>query len=619
MESMLAYIVQVNILLAILYGGYMLLLKNLTFYQLNRAYFLCGAFFAFAYPFFDIRSLFQQHIEPVGELIAFLPDFYIEEKEAVYTLENLFYVIISLGITMLVFKFLLQLGSLLRIHVHSVDATWKQYLYRNVLFPVAPFSFLNKIYINRQQHADLELHDIFEHETIHVRGLHSVDIILFEIVLMLCWYNPLVWLMRKTVRQNLEFLTDQQVLNKGIDRQTYQYSLLHVSKQGASVGISNQFNFKLLKKRISMMNKKRSSKLELSKYAFLLPILIFAAGAFTVSKADDHIIEVVNIVKETDMSELRQVLKVHEHAQPIDTLEVAAEKKPDTQRLNKTPAVKEGHPDEVKSVNGLGVFTKLASDTKSNVAIRRSGDLDKSPLIVVDGVKQGMDYDINTLDKNDIAAIEVLKDASAFAKFGLEGKNGVINVYTKKSGMHVKAGLVDTAKTGKIQTIVVRGRAKNIDVDTDHKDQSRGNDTASTTRAIIIRGNKSGGGLVEALTVQGKKASGKTPLYILDGVEKSNQSLEDIDPKDIESISVLKDASATSLYGEKGSDGALLITTKARSKKQLDEYTDDDVFFIDGKAVSKNEFHAVPKANVKTLVTKGQKGAAGRRLEVITK
>jgi len=54
--------------------------------------------------------------------------------------------------------------------------------------------------------------------------------------------------MRRAARQNLEYLTDQQVLDKGMDRQAYQYSLLQVSKQGASLGLSNQFNFKFLKK-----------------------------------------------------------------------------------------------------------------------------------------------------------------------------------------------------------------------------------------------------------------------------------------------------------------------------------------------------------------------------------
>jgi len=96
-------------------------------------------------------------------------------------------------------------------------------------------------------------------------------------------------------------LTDQQVLNKGVDRQTYQYSLLNVTQQGAAVGISNQFNFKTLKKRIMMMNKKRSSRLELSKYAFLLPIVILAGASFTVSKAESKIEEVITVAKETTL------------------------------------------------------------------------------------------------------------------------------------------------------------------------------------------------------------------------------------------------------------------------------------------------------------------------------
>src|SRR5690606_18942893 len=119
-----------------------------------------------------------------------------------------------------------------------------------------------------------------------------------------CWYNPFVWLMRRSVRQNLEFLTDQQVLNKGIDRQAYQYSLLHVTQQGASVDIGNQFNFKTLKKRIMMMNKRRSSKLELSKYAFLLPVLILVGASFTVSKTEGEIEKAVSMAKETDMAQL---------------------------------------------------------------------------------------------------------------------------------------------------------------------------------------------------------------------------------------------------------------------------------------------------------------------------
>ena len=107
--------------------------------------------------------------------------------------------------------------------------------------------------------------------------------------------------MRRSVRQNLEFLTDQQVLDSGLNKELYQYSLLKVSTEGVSLELSNNFNFKQLKKRIMMMNRARSRKVELGKYAFLFPLVILFAAAFTVSKADEKIVDVVGLVKETEL------------------------------------------------------------------------------------------------------------------------------------------------------------------------------------------------------------------------------------------------------------------------------------------------------------------------------
>ena len=305
MENLLTYIIQVNLLLSIIYLGYVGLLKGLTFYSLNRFYFLIGGLFAFIYPFLDLKSLFVQRgldMGVVGEQISFyIGDQEIQEK---LTLAGLVELVFILGAVLLLLKFLFQLFSLLRIHLHSTADQWRTYFFRNVFIPIVPFSFLNKIYVNRGQHLEAELKDIFKHEDIHVKGLHSLDILLFEMILVCCWYNPFVWFMRRAIRQNLEFLTDQQVLDKGIDKQTYQYSLLNVSKKGTSIGLSNQFNFKLLKRRIMMMNKKRSSKIELSKYAFLLPIFLLTGAAFTVSKAEENIEGVVEKANETTLVKL---------------------------------------------------------------------------------------------------------------------------------------------------------------------------------------------------------------------------------------------------------------------------------------------------------------------------
>src|SRR5690606_12431308 len=211
---------------------------------LKRIYLLLGSMYAFVYPFLNIKGWFDQKVSiPQGVILEYIP-FIVANQQRKLSVNDLLVYLVALGALFFFAKLIIQLFSLVRIHWYSKPSQWREFLFRNVIFPITPFSFFNKVYIHKDQHQELELNDIFKHEYVHVRGHHSIDVLWFELVLLICWYNPLIWMMRKSVRQNLEFLTDQQVLDKGVDRQTYQYSLLNVTKQGAQVGISNQFNFK---------------------------------------------------------------------------------------------------------------------------------------------------------------------------------------------------------------------------------------------------------------------------------------------------------------------------------------------------------------------------------------
>ncbi|NNU32999.1 hypothetical protein HK413_00120 [Mucilaginibacter sp. S1162] len=93
--------------------------------------------------------------------------------------------------------------------------------------------------------------------------------------------------MKKAVRENIEFITDRKILQAGADTKAYQYSLLNVSIAATtSAGITNHFNFSTLKKRIKMMNAKRSSKVNLTRYAFLVPVVLVGLCVFSASKAE---------------------------------------------------------------------------------------------------------------------------------------------------------------------------------------------------------------------------------------------------------------------------------------------------------------------------------------------
>ncbi len=144
---------------------------------------------------------------------------------------------------------------------------------------IIPFSFGRSIFINQHQHNENELKEIIRHEFIHVKQRHTADILWSELLCMLNWYNPFAWLIRRSIRQNLEFIADHQVLEAGLDRKQYQYLLLKVVGVPA-FAFANQFNFSSLKKRIAMMNKMRSAKLHLIKFLFVLPLVTILLLAF---------------------------------------------------------------------------------------------------------------------------------------------------------------------------------------------------------------------------------------------------------------------------------------------------------------------------------------------------
>lgn len=579
MENILNYAIQINVLLSVVYLGYVLLLKNLTFYLLNRMYFITGILFSFTYPFLDIQSWFRKPIPSVGEIaMDWSMDLAQEVDKSVFTLNNVLILLLFIGVTILSIRFLIQMISLLRIHIYSEPAQWQSYLFRNVFIPIVPFSFLNKIYVNRDHHPEPELLDIFKHEDIHVKGLHSIDILISEFTLISSWFNPFVWLMRKAIRENLEFLTDQQVLNNGVDRQTYQYSLLRVNASGGSATLGNQFSFKTLKRRIMMMNKKRSAKIQLGKYAFMLPIFVLTAGAFTLNKAEAKITQATDAAKEID---LEPAVSVFQSAQ--NSIEEAGLVQ-DTLK-GKVIGI---------TLDGSNIPVKAAvRDTVSQaipvVKMKIGTSLDVKPtdlLYFVDG-KEVDAGAFKSLEKNNIEAINILKDEAVLLKYGERGKKGAIEILTKGGKSGASISNEDSVKLygeiGKNEVSELRGNEIRVN------SNINGSEKSNNISSVLIRSKR----LFGSAAAVGKQPQ---PLYVVDG-EIFYSEINTINPNNIESITVLKDASAQTLYGSKGKDGVILITTKTFAEKNPDALKTDIKKIINGE-VSKER---IRQDSVKTL------------------
>jgi len=162
-----------------------------------------------------------------------------------------------------------------------------------------PFSFFNWIFINPTKHNRQETDEIMTHEQAHCRQLHSIDVLFTELFAIVFWANPFVWLLKREVRLNLEYLADNNVLAGGTDSKKYQYHLLGLAYRKNVATISNNFNVLPLKKRIKMMNKKRTKRIAKVKYALYIPL---AAALLVVSNIETVARDIANVAKAMPMA-----------------------------------------------------------------------------------------------------------------------------------------------------------------------------------------------------------------------------------------------------------------------------------------------------------------------------
>ncbi len=284
----MTYFLQLNIALAVFYGLYCLLFSSDTFFGLRRAYLLTTLLLAALLPLCAQHlGLFQTLPRPflngemTGNVISLISP---TAEESPGTGERCFLIataVYAAVAALLLLRRLWQAGCIvgmaLRLPRAEVEGT-RVCLTNGT---DGPFSFFGWIFINPVLHTQGELHEILLHEQTHARQLHSMDVVLSELTCALCWPNPCAWLLRHEIRINLEFLADERVLAGGFDRKTYELHLLGLSYQRPVATISNYFNVLPLKKRITMMNRKKSNRALRAKYLLAVPAVALMLMSFS--------------------------------------------------------------------------------------------------------------------------------------------------------------------------------------------------------------------------------------------------------------------------------------------------------------------------------------------------
>lgn len=278
---MIAYLLKVNIAIALFYAFYKLLLSKDTFFVWRRVTLLAVLAVSVVLPLLGIGEWIQgqKSIQAVAGVYnaVVLPEIKVglngvshDGLRAVNVVVPILYSVVCIA---LIIRIVIQLVSILNMSRKSEKSEIMGIPVRVVHGNITPFSFFKLMFINPSLHKHNELEEILSHEQAHASQWHSIDVLIGEIACSVLWYNPFVWLLNREIRNNLEYLADNAVVGEGHNVKEYQYHLLGLTYKKAAANLYNNFNVLPLKERIKMMNKKRTKGIGRAKYLLFVPMV----------------------------------------------------------------------------------------------------------------------------------------------------------------------------------------------------------------------------------------------------------------------------------------------------------------------------------------------------------
>ncbi len=639
MGTFLVYILKSAVCLAMFYLFYRLLLSKETFHRFNRMALLGVMLLSCLLPLVKVTV---EQASPVNAQVMSMEDLLlmyqwnseavVEEGSRPFHWQEGLVLVYFVGLFFVIVRHLWSLGRMLYLIRHSrcerLDNGIRSVVHRRKL---APFSWMRYIVISE---TDLKEsgHHILVHEMAHIHHRHSWDLLLTEACAWLQWFNPAIWLLKQELQNIHEYEADEEVLRQGINAKEYQMLLIKKAVGARLYSIANSFNHSSLKKRITMMIRKKSNPWARAKYLYVLPLAAVTVAAFArpeISKPLDEISSVKvndlsavletyadkNVSNPAEKTKLKMKV-VDEEGKPIIaatvlvanttngtltdengnfTLEVGSDQSIQVAYIGMstvTMSVK----DCLKKADQTIVLTE--SDTKKYVKVVASAPQtvvsDDQTFSVVEqmpeypgGMRAGLEFMARNL-RYPTKAREAGKQGRVIVQFVVRKDGSLsdfkvlcpVDPWLDAEAIRVistmpkwKPGMQDGKPVSVKFTLLVTFMLEG----TNNKPKSGDNDVVvvgygvqKSEESVDVPTIKLHNPMDE-LSITGdfkidsvgsSKASGVSPLVIMDGLEVSDDVIKKLNPNKIQSVSVLKNEAATAKYGKKGKFGVILITTK---------------------------------------------------------
>ncbi|REE24890.1 N-acetylmuramoyl-L-alanine amidase [Winogradskyella pacifica] len=292
---MISYFIYTIISLGCSYAVYVLLLRKQKTFQFNRFFLIGSLLLCLVAPFMEIE-LFKAVPSiteiPLEEFTASVVETqpiedvtFGEAQQVDHSQKSPFFYVYIIIALFLVFRFLKNLSKIYGLTRNEYEYDGKLKVIKSTDSDMVS-SFFNYMFIPKQHtlsRADYE--SIIAHETVHSEELHSVDIILLELLSCIFWFNPFIWLYKKATLQNHEFRADEKSVLSGIDIENYSNTIINLGQKEYRVPLTSGFNFIQIKNRIIMLHQSKSSVFK--RTLNIISVSLLLAGIFVLSSYKD--------------------------------------------------------------------------------------------------------------------------------------------------------------------------------------------------------------------------------------------------------------------------------------------------------------------------------------------
>lgn len=460
MNATINYLMEVNIGLLLFMFVYWAILRNENQFSLKRAYLLLAMLGSLIFPLLHLDISESNHLIPsFGNLVPnyWLPEVIINgngstapttvsSSLSIWSITELIYLIAVLFFTSL---FLYRLIVLVRLFASNPIYRWQKYFVSESNEQKPTFSFFHYIFIGHaNQFNKTEKEEILFHESIHIQKLHSLDILLVNIVGIICWFNPIMKAYKQTLVQLHEFEADaRSVENKDVDM--YCGLLAKAALQSAEFPLANHFNNSLTLKRIQMMKtmKNKIKNWKLATLVAMVPLFFFLVACQDQFKEK---VEKLSINSESLPQQLKDELKSLEpYYYDLRALDVNEENKIILDELG----YYNGKPTNDFRIISSATATK---DRSGYIIIGRSKRLKKNESKVFDEVDEMATpiFGLDNLYKNIAHTLIYPKEAR---EKGIEGKvfiEFVIQTTGEMSDFKVAKGIDDSVDTEALRALM---------------------------------------------------------------------------------------------------------------------------------------------------------------------